>query len=61
MVSELKILRIRKGIKAYELASKVGIHPSKLSLIENGRIQPDPQLFRQLKEALGEDGEISKS
>jgi len=33
---DLKILRIRAGLKQLEVAQAVGIHPTALSLIENG-------------------------
>lgn len=49
---ELKIARIRKGIKQWELARQVGICQNTLSLIEQGRRKPAPELLRRLLEAL---------
>lgn len=37
----LKLKRIEKGIRAYDLAAALNMNPSKLSLIENGREKPD--------------------
>jgi len=41
---EIKIARIRAGIKQYELAASLGISQNQLSLIELGRRQPSPEL-----------------
>jgi len=45
---ELKILRLKAGIRQYELAAKLGIHPSRLSEIESGRRAPSPELVERL-------------
>lgn len=37
----LKLKRIEKGIRAYDFAAALNMSPSKLSLIENGREEPD--------------------
>ena len=38
---ELKLFRIRKGVKQYHLAAALGMHPSRLSLIESERMPLD--------------------
>jgi hypothetical protein len=35
----IKLERIKAGIKAYDLAHQLKWHPSKLSLVENNRIK----------------------
>jgi transcriptional regulator with XRE-family HTH domain len=51
---ELKITRLRAGLKQYELAAKVGITQTKLSEIECGRLQPSPELLQRVLEAIEE-------
>jgi transcriptional regulator with XRE-family HTH domain len=51
---ELKIARIRVGLKQYELAARVGITQTKLSEIECGRLQPSPELLQRLLENVEE-------
>ena len=51
---ELKIMRMRAGIRQYELAARLGIHPSQLSEIESGRRQPSPELLEHLMHILNE-------
>ena len=45
-------LRMAAGLRQYELAALVGIHPSRLSLIETGRQAPDDATRRRLVEVL---------
>lgn len=40
---ELKIARLRAGLKQYEVAAKVGIAPTQLCEIEMGRREPPPE------------------
>ncbi len=35
---DIKLARVAKGIRQYELAAALGIAPQRLSLIENGRL-----------------------
>jgi len=49
---ELKIMRIKTGIKAIDVAISLGWSPSKLSLIENGRIKASEETIMQIKEAI---------
>jgi DNA-binding XRE family transcriptional regulator len=37
MVTELKVKRVKSGIKQYRLAQLLGISPTELSLYEQGR------------------------
>ena len=51
-VPDLKLDRIRAGLRQYEVAAKAGIHPSRLSMIETGRIIPNPIELDRLREVL---------
>ena len=54
----LKIMRLKAGVLQYELAAKLGIHPSRLSEIESGRRTPSPELVERLMQIVrvGEGG-----
>ena len=58
---ELKVVRIRRGLKQYEIAQKVGIHPRRLSEIETGRRVPSPAILKRLVEVLSEGDEENAS
>jgi len=45
---ELKIARLRAGLKQYELAAKVGIAPTQLCEIETGRRELPPELLDRI-------------
>lgn len=45
---ELKITRLRAGLKQYELAAKVGIAPTQLCEIETGRREVSPELLERI-------------
>lgn len=45
---ELKIARIRAGLKQYELAAKVGIASTQLCEIETGRREVSPGLLERI-------------
>ena len=45
---ELKIARLRAGLKQYELAAKVGIAPTQLCEIETGRRELSPELLERI-------------
>ncbi len=49
---ELKIARIRAGLKQYELAAKVGIASTQLCEIEMGRREVSSELLEQLLEVI---------
>jgi transcriptional regulator with XRE-family HTH domain len=53
MVGEnIKSLRAAAGISQRELADRVGISPSMLSLVEAGRREPSVKLLRDISRAL---------
>jgi len=45
---ELKVARLRAGLKQYELAAKVGIAPTQLCEIETGRRELPPELLNRI-------------
>jgi transcriptional regulator with XRE-family HTH domain len=45
---ELKLKRIRSGLRQYQVAAKVGIAPCRLSEIEAGRREADPELLQRI-------------
>jgi len=51
---EIKIARIRLGLKQWELAQKVGMCQNTLSLIENGRRQPAHEVLQRIEKVLNE-------
>lgn len=51
---QLKFARLKAGLKQYELASKLGIDPARLSEIEAGRRQLSPELAKQIDQILRE-------
>ena len=53
MVTSLKIERAKKGTKAIWIAKITGIHPSRLSRIENGWIEPRKDEREAIARALG--------
>lgn len=50
---EIRIARMRRGMKQYELAQAVGLRPNQLSLIENDRAHASPDKLREIRSALG--------
>ncbi len=53
---ELKILRIRAGLRQYELAEQLGITQTKLSEIECGRAQVSTELLKRILGIIQEKG-----
>lgn len=45
---ELKIARLRAGLKQYEMAAKVGIASTQLCEIETGRREVSPELLERI-------------
>ena len=45
---EIKIARIRAGLRQYDVAQSVGILPNRLSEIEAGRRRPSPELLKRI-------------
>ena len=54
---EIKILRIVNDVKAIDLANLIGISCSKLSLIENGRIQCPDDIYQKIIKLLNKNDE----
>lgn len=51
---QVKLVRIAKGIKAYEMAAKVGYNPQLWCQVEQGLRQPPPDVAQRASEILGE-------
>ena len=49
---EIKIARIRAGLRQYEVATSVGILPNRLSEIEAGRRRPSPELLQRILQVI---------
>lgn len=51
-MTHVLLARLKKGMKQYEVAEKVGITPQYLRLIEKGEINLNLKLMRSLSEVL---------
>lgn len=51
---ELKVRRIRRGVKQLQLSRETGISATRLSMIENGWVQPRADELERYEKALGE-------
>jgi len=49
---EIKIARIRQGRSQLDLAHQLGIHPTRLSKIEQGWVQARPDEILAIRDAL---------
>ena len=49
---EIKIFRLRAGLRQYVVAGKVGIAPSRLSESESGRRQPSRELLERILQVI---------
>ncbi len=49
---DIRIARIRAGLKLYKLAHRAGIREPELSMIETGRKRPSPEKAARIAEAL---------
>ncbi len=58
---EIKIARIRAGLRQYEVAMSVGILPNRLSEIEAGRRRPSPELLERILRAVKGNGNGAKA
>ena len=56
---QLRVARLRAGIKQWELAQRVGVSGTVLSRIETGSREPDPDLLARLWEALLQPAETA--
>ena len=52
MITDLKLERIRIGLKQVELARLTGIDRSRLSMIENSWIAPKAEEIQKIKKAI---------
>jgi transcriptional regulator with XRE-family HTH domain len=52
--THIKLVRIKKGLSAKELADSIGVSPSLISKIERGRTNPSAELLRRIALALHE-------
>ena len=54
MIGEaLRLIRVIEGIKANNMAKELGISPSYLSLIENGKKRPSVELIEKFADVIG--------
>lgn len=53
---DIRIARIRAGLKLYELAALAGIREPELSMIETGRKEPSTEKAARILEALSTAG-----
>lgn len=51
--TEARIARIRSGLRQIDLAQRVRVSPSLISLFESGFRDPSPELARELNSILG--------
>jgi transcriptional regulator with XRE-family HTH domain len=49
MVTELKLRRMKAGLKQLQIFKETGIDRSRLSLIENGWIDPKPDELKKIQ------------
>jgi transcriptional regulator with XRE-family HTH domain len=54
-LSKLKLIRMQRGIRQFDLASRVGITEQHLSRVECGRSKPTGALLAKIAAALGVD------
>ena len=50
---EIRLERIKKGIKQFELAGKIKVHPTRLSIIETGRSTATADELKAIRLELG--------
>lgn len=53
---EIKLSRIKSGLKGYELARLLHITPDMMSKIENGHVVPTQNLMGKIKKVLNVKG-----
>ncbi len=51
-VSPVRLRRVERGERAVEVAMRAALHPSRLSVIENGWVSPRPDELKRLARAL---------
>lgn len=50
---DIKIMRLKAGLRQYDVAARVGIPPNRLSEIESGRRQPPPEILQRILDIIG--------
>lgn len=50
---DIKIMRIKAGLRQHDLAARLGIPPNRLSEIESGRREPSPQVLQRILDIIG--------
>lgn len=50
---ELKLNRIRKGLKAIDVAKELGISPGQFSKMENGYVDVPVEVYEKIEKILG--------
>ena len=58
---DIKIMRLKAGLRQYDVAAWVGIAPNRLSEIESGRREPPPELLQHILEVIKADGDVDKA
>lgn len=58
---DIKIARIRAGLKQYQVAAQVGVPQTILSAFENGRRAISPDLFRRILQAVDKGAPFPES
>lgn len=51
---DIKIARLKAGLRQYDVAAQLSIPPSRLSEIESGRRQPSEELLEHLLQILNQ-------
>lgn len=57
---QLKVIREARGVSQWELSSMTGIDRSRLSLIENGHVEPTDEQLSRIREALAWTPELDE-
>ena len=52
MLTSVKVERMKAGLKQWELAMELGMDPTRLSMIETGRLAPSEELKREISRVL---------
>ena len=55
---EIKIARLKAGVKQYDLAARLGIRAPALSEMESDRRPLSPEMAARIREALDETGKV---
>ena len=60
--AEIKVARIRAGLRQYDVAKSVGILANRLSEIEAGRRRPSPELLERILQVMrgNHDGQTER-